>query len=176
MSLVEQHVKFARWVAWKYRRRCPDSWGPDIESAAFEGLVLAARAYNPDRAVTFTAYAYPRVRGTILDEVRLLATGHRYRRTETATVRPFADFDGDQIDERSDPAVIVEADLGTRQQAHGLLDLLGPNDRQLVRWYYYDGLTFAAIGARIGITEAGVFLRLKTIRQRLQRISLSIAA
>ena len=42
----------------------------DMTSAAMEGLISAARRFDPDRGVLFKTFAEPRIRGAILDEVR----------------------------------------------------------------------------------------------------------
>ena len=172
-ELVVAHVPFARWVAWKHRRVCPKSWGDDIEAAAFEGLVRAARSFEPDNGALFTSYSYFRMRGTILDELRHLANKSR-RQGVDVTVEPLADRNGDSIGEwpaewNADPAVIVEEATGARQQADGLLSVLTDHDRQLVRWYYYDQLTLAEIGARVGVTESRICQRLASLRSRLAR-------
>jgi RNA polymerase sigma factor (sigma-70 family) len=61
--LVETHVRLAEQVAYK---RC--RWGKedpdDLRSDAFWGLMLAARAFDPDRG-TFAAYAVVRIEGAI---------------------------------------------------------------------------------------------------------------
>jgi len=42
----------------------------DLISAGTVGLVRAARAYNPDKHAEFKTYAYIRVRGAVIDELR----------------------------------------------------------------------------------------------------------
>lgn len=42
----------------------------DLISAGTVGLVKAARAFNPDKVAEFKTYAYIRVRGAIIDELR----------------------------------------------------------------------------------------------------------
>ena len=42
----------------------------NLESAGVVGLVEAAGAFDPQRGVPFKTFAYPRIRGAILDELR----------------------------------------------------------------------------------------------------------
>src|SRR5438105_15672875 len=42
----------------------------NLESAGTLGLVEAAQQFDPDRGVAFKSYAYKRIRGAILDELR----------------------------------------------------------------------------------------------------------
>lgn len=61
----------------------------DLISAGTVGLVKAARSYDPDRDAEFRTYAYIRIRGAIIDELRsrsfVPATVHaRYRNVQEA--------------------------------------------------------------------------------------------
>ncbi|MCA9075313.1 MAG: sigma-70 family RNA polymerase sigma factor [Planctomycetaceae bacterium] len=42
----------------------------NLESAGVLGLVEAAKQFDPSRGIAFTTFAYPRIRGAILDELR----------------------------------------------------------------------------------------------------------
>ena len=42
----------------------------NLHSAGLVGLVEAANSFDPDHGVTFRTFAYPRVRGAIVDEMR----------------------------------------------------------------------------------------------------------
>ncbi|MEL6108259.1 MAG: sigma-70 family RNA polymerase sigma factor [Planctomycetota bacterium] len=42
----------------------------NLHSAGIVGLVQAAHGYDPDQGVAFRTFAYPRVRGAIVDEMR----------------------------------------------------------------------------------------------------------
>ncbi|MEO1526924.1 MAG: sigma-70 family RNA polymerase sigma factor [Planctomycetota bacterium] len=42
----------------------------NLHSAGLVGLVEAANSYDPDHGVAFRTYAYPRIRGAIVDELR----------------------------------------------------------------------------------------------------------
>jgi len=70
-ELVMQHVDFVRHVLGRFVRRLPKSTDHEnLESAGILGLVEAARHYDASQEVAFTTFAYPRVRGAILDELR----------------------------------------------------------------------------------------------------------
>lgn len=168
--LIESHMPFARRLAWRRRRTCPLAWGDDIESAAFEGLVRSAHDFEPGWHVTFESFAAMRIRYAIIDEVRHLAGS-----PPGVIVRSFAVCDGDPVGGRpydfGDPAHDVVERVANEQRAARVLRPLNDSDRQVVRWYYYDELTLAQIGGRIGVTESRVSKRLTAIRARLARMS-----
>ena len=68
---VEQHEGYARALALKEARRLPSQLDVDeLIQLARIGLLQAARAFEEGRGCAFTTFAYPRIRGAILDGVR----------------------------------------------------------------------------------------------------------
>lgn len=70
-ELIESHLGYAHAIAAELAGKYPPNiTRADLEGAAEFGLVQAARSYDPSRSVSFTTFAYYRVRGAIFDEVR----------------------------------------------------------------------------------------------------------
>jgi RNA polymerase sigma factor FliA len=71
-SLSEQHLGFARHMVLKAMKNfsIPSSYYDEILSAAHLGLVEAAQSYKSGLNVKFTTYAFLRVRGSIIDQLR----------------------------------------------------------------------------------------------------------
>lgn len=70
-ELILQHLSLVRHVIGRMLAELPP--GMDVEnlkSAGTLGLVEAANKFDPTRGVDFKAYAYTRVRGAVLDELR----------------------------------------------------------------------------------------------------------
>ena len=68
---ILQHLPLVRHIVQKVAesvRRQEDY--DDLTSAGTVGLVKAARSFDPGRDVTFKTYAYIRIRGAIIDELR----------------------------------------------------------------------------------------------------------
>ena len=69
--LILEHLYFVRHILGKMLGGLPDSVDNDnLESAGILGLVEAAGQFDPTRGIAFTTYAYQRIRGAILDELR----------------------------------------------------------------------------------------------------------
>jgi RNA polymerase sigma factor for flagellar operon FliA len=69
--LVAMHMPLARRIVRGVARRVPAWLSPDdLESAALLGLVEAAHRFDPARGESFAAYATPRIRGAVVDELR----------------------------------------------------------------------------------------------------------
>src|SRR5690349_24935646 len=69
--LILSHLGLVRHVAGKLLAQLPPGLDAEnLEAAGILGLVEAAAHYDPARGTQFNTYAYPRIRGAILDELR----------------------------------------------------------------------------------------------------------
>jgi RNA polymerase sigma factor for flagellar operon FliA len=101
-QLIVDHLEFVRHLLG--RITCGLPGGVDIENleaAGILGLVEAAGQFDPSRGVAFKTFAYPRIRGAILDELRrncplpqhMLQRWTRIRHAASATpATPTAEF------------------------------------------------------------------------------------
>lgn len=70
-SLVERHLRYASHLADARMRAIRSPWLQDeLRSAAYLGLVEAARTFDPAIGVQFKTHAYLRIVGAMLDEAR----------------------------------------------------------------------------------------------------------
>lgn len=70
-ALAHQHIGLVHHVARQLARRLHDKVELDeLVSAGSIGLMQAAASYQPSRGLTFSTYAVPRIRGSMLDELR----------------------------------------------------------------------------------------------------------
>jgi RNA polymerase sigma factor for flagellar operon FliA len=70
-TLTQQHVGLVHHVARQLSSRLHDKVALDeLVSAGAIGLMQAAASYEPSRGLTFSTYAVPRIRGSMLDELR----------------------------------------------------------------------------------------------------------
>lgn len=70
-DLIVRHLDYVRHILGRSIAGLPD--GVDIEnleSAGILGLVEAAQQFDPNRGVPFKTFAYQRIRGAIIDELR----------------------------------------------------------------------------------------------------------
>lgn len=70
-ELVVSNLPFVRHILGKLVGRLPSNVDIDnLESAGVLGLVEASHQFKPERGVAFRTFAYPRVWGAIIDELR----------------------------------------------------------------------------------------------------------
>lgn len=64
------HIPLVRSIASRLRRTVPQLDAEDLVSAGMIGLLEAADRFDDGRGVSFGTFAYPRIKGAILDEAR----------------------------------------------------------------------------------------------------------
>ncbi len=70
-QLVLDHLDYVRHILQKLLTQLPGGVDEEnLEAAGLLGLVEAAQQFDFSRNVTFTTFAYPRIRGAIVDELR----------------------------------------------------------------------------------------------------------
>jgi RNA polymerase sigma factor for flagellar operon FliA len=69
--IIEDNLRLVHHIAHKIRRGLRgDVELDELVDAGCIGLLHAIDAYDPSRGLTFSTFAYPRIRGAILDELR----------------------------------------------------------------------------------------------------------
>ncbi|MFV0445143.1 MAG: sigma-70 family RNA polymerase sigma factor [Planctomycetaceae bacterium] len=70
-DLILEHLPLVRHIVGRLAATLPEHVDrANLESAGVCGLVESAANFDPERGVAFSCYAYPRIRGAILDELR----------------------------------------------------------------------------------------------------------
>jgi RNA polymerase sigma factor for flagellar operon FliA len=70
-QLILEHLDYVRHILGKVLGALPDYVDEDnLASAGILGLVEAAGQFDPSRGTAFTTFAFQRIRGAILDELR----------------------------------------------------------------------------------------------------------
>ncbi|HYV39003.1 MAG TPA: sigma-70 family RNA polymerase sigma factor [Gemmataceae bacterium] len=70
-QLILAHLPLVKHAIGRLVGRLPSGVDAEnLESAGVLGLVEAANRYDPERGVKFETYAYPRIRGAVVDEMR----------------------------------------------------------------------------------------------------------
>jgi RNA polymerase sigma factor for flagellar operon FliA len=70
-ALTHEHLGLVHHVAHQVARQLHDQVSIDeLVSAGTLGLMQAAASYEPSRGLSFSTFAVPRIRGSMLDELR----------------------------------------------------------------------------------------------------------
>lgn len=87
-ALVEEHLGLVRQVVGRMKMNLPPHVdGDDLYSVGVVGLIAAAQRYVPQEGHTFAGYAYTRIKGAILDELRRLDWCPRRNRAKARKIQ-----------------------------------------------------------------------------------------
>lgn len=148
--ITEETLELVDALARQLAQKLPPSIDTDdLRSAGLEGLLTAARHFEPARNVPFAAYARMRIRGAMLDQVR--------RSYRESTAEPLTHQQSDPVD--------LDAEVQRRQRADMIraeLERLPVRERSLIAGHDLNGETLTAVGRRLGIS----LCRASSIRRR----------
>ena len=87
-EFLKAHLPLVRSVIERIKASLPSHVdADDLLSSGLVGLVLAARAFNPDQGASFTTYATLRIRGAVFDELRRMDWMPRRARTKAKQLK-----------------------------------------------------------------------------------------
>lgn len=181
----KEMMAVAERIARKIARRCP-SWvrAEDLIQAGYRGLVEAYNRHQPEKG-EFLPFATLRIRGAVLDELRIGDIAPRRIRSaiknglhenDIPTEVALSDA-GNEIDYSADPEAVVEK----REKSFALnmkLRLLPERLRQICHLLYVEDLTYAEAGRVIGVSESRICQLhdrlLKLIREQIKKPVLAV--
>jgi len=143
-------MPLAEKLAWKKHKTTPRHIQiDDLKSAAYSGLVDAASKFNPAKNACFASYAAWRITGEIQDYLRELSWA---KRKVVSAV---------SLDNGDTPYVNFFAAKENRSEAitdffEEATKSLNDVAKQIVSFYYVDGLSLKEIGQKIGVGESRV--------------------
>lgn len=171
--LVEVYRPLVERIAWKLTRTLPNdvlATGDDLISEGTLGLMQAIEGFDPARNTQFQTYATLRIRGAMVDGLRVLDWVPRLerRREKQGLATPLALGSLDEavyttdagepvprgalLEDRAAPA--AESRLLAADTWRELLRGLGQRERLLLILYYGEGLTLREAGVHIGVSES----------------------
>jgi len=171
--LLEYYRNIVRYCAERMHRKLPDKVElDDLVSAGIFGLMDAIDAFDPTRGVKFETYCLPRIRGSILDELR--STGRvprmvpdRTHQLDTANRRLETDISEiDIVRDGRSRNPIIEAQK--RSLKNLLTKGLTRTERLIVVLYYYEENTMKEIGSTLDMPESRVSQMLSSIIAKLK--------
>jgi RNA polymerase sigma factor for flagellar operon FliA len=153
-DLIVNYLPLAEKLARSKSRMTPKSVQyEDLKSAAYFGLVDAARKFDGGRNVSFYAYAKLRINGEMQDYLRQLAWGPRKNIKSVFTIEE------DMFSQNDKPANEFF------QKATKSLNKLA---KSIILMYYVEELSLKEIGEKIGVSESRISQLLKEARNSIR--------
>lgn len=147
-QLIETHLEFAQTLAKKKKRSVGSKVSyEELESAAYHGLVEAANNYN--ETIPFKNYAGIRIMGEMNDYMRELRWGGK------------ADIKVITLE------VDIPKETKEKPDLSAVLADLPQTKRQVLLWYYWEGLSMQKIAQKLELTKSMVSKMIKRFKQQL---------
>lgn len=141
-ELIEAHLGFAQNVARKlYNTRNQQHVlsEDEFESAAYYGLCEAARRYDASKRVAFKNYCYPRLRGSVMDELRsygayqITDVKFQRRRKRRAAQKSYLNREEQYVSwECFEPQLNVKAVSGNAEEPREITYAHSPNQEDMM--------------------------------------------
>lgn len=181
--LVEDIAREMAWLA-------PKTLDRDVLGYAYEGLIGAARRFDPGRGTRFSSFAYKPITGAVLDGVERAHPG--FTRLHRMALDACDGVPGDEAEPAGEPGdggdpldpAAAAVWIGAASRRWGLreggrtagaavdgdaeeaLERLEPDDRQLLL-AYADGATWRELAEQFGTSESTVKRRVASLRKLL---------
>jgi RNA polymerase sigma factor (sigma-70 family) len=133
---VLANVPLVRSIAARLRGRVPQLDTEDLVSAGMIGLIEAVDRYDNGRGVAFGTFAYPRIKGAILDEARKHAAVAALRSEHALSLDdPVSDADGalSLVDVTPDPSAPEPAPRAELVELFAAFDALPEREREMLK-------------------------------------------
>ena len=138
----------------------------ELISVGTQALLESAARFDPDAGAQFSTFAFPRIRGAMIDAVARLAplprSAFRASRARMADGKQglfVASLDAlcmrgkEPIADAPDPAIALDAQhWGSRVNA--ALARLPANKRRFIEGHYFDGIDLQSIGRELGLSKS----------------------
>jgi RNA polymerase sigma factor (sigma-70 family) len=168
-----RHLPLVRSIVYGLRRRFPLADVDDLVSAGTVGLIEAADRFDAKRGVPFGAFAYSRVKGAIVDELRRLPElSHVGAEKAIADISLQTPIDVDEslmlidvIADPQSPEPELRAEFGEVVAAFSEL----PCREREILGLYTAGHSMAEIAARHGCSESRASQIVLQARLRLEQ-------
>lgn len=139
----------------------------DLFSAGSLALWEASTKYAHLDDLSFERYAWVRVRGAIVDELRQAGWySQKKGKRVVLSLEDFEDWENLLVDIPEDPA----EEITRRQLAPILFAELPSRHKWVLENYYLKRRKMKDIGEELGVTEARISLIIKSVKQRIKKI------
>lgn len=168
-ELIINYMPLANKLAWKKWKKTPKYVDiEELQSAAYMGLIDAAKKFQEERKVSFGAYARTRIQGAICDYLRELSWGRKKTSLVSVSLdapvddskgQSFADFIEEKQRKESETAEFFE-------EVTKSLPAIGS---QILLLYYVNQLSLKEISNVIGVGESRVSQVLSSCRDLIKK-------
>ena len=173
--LMENYRHLVKYAAERVHSKLPSKVElDDLISAGTFGLMDAIEAYDPERGVKFETYCLPRIKGSILDELRSMDWVPRLVRTRAHQLSKATQSlevslgRKPTIKETAEELNMNMVEFNRLRRDANAVNIVTRAERLIVVLYYYEEMTMKEIGTTLDLSESRVSQMHSSIVQRLK--------
>ena len=151
-ELILNNLRLVYYIAHRIQNGTGFFQLDELVGAGMLALVMSANRFDPARGYAFTTYATPRIRGSMLDEIRKV-NGRRFHPKFIGLT--FINEDGVEC-ETNLPNHIEDVSFEVRDQASFLLNKLSKRKRKVMKLKFQNDLTLVEIAKIMNLTESRI--------------------
>jgi RNA polymerase sigma factor (sigma-70 family) len=180
--LVRENLRLVQYQVNRYLQRyyVGNMDREDLVSWGMIGLVHAARAWDPERAASFSTLACRAIERMIIRGVRREWKPEQAAATVSLDELISGEEPHNRFVDRLAGSQNVEGDYledETRAAVRSAVARLSPSQRRLIERHYYEEVPVAALAEELGVSRQGVYLRQRrALRQLRAALSTTITA
>ena len=169
-KLVEDNMNLAQGIGAKTHRKYRNIMTFDeIRAEAVYGLVLSAKSYDFDSDVPFRGYATFRIRGQILDGLRMKKWSARRSEENFVFIESISKNNDDMKYEFEDSYSPCSWDLDRVNFFIIISELLSDNECKVFYEYFYKNKKLKKIGEEKGVSESAVSKSVVNIKKKVRK-------
>jgi RNA polymerase sigma factor for flagellar operon FliA len=173
-ALVAKHMPLIRAAAFRLSSNLPACMDKeDLEQIGVIGLLDAAKRFKAEKGCGFKGYAYLRIRGEMIEEIRKAGFIKRSKKVQTGEAVSLDEYikgpDGNRLGwlKSTEPTALeqVEKKEVTRNLIYAVGELK-KRDRDVIVLYYFYDMTMREIGEKTGVSLSRISqIRKDALRQ-----------
>lgn len=177
---IKKHIKKAKKIANLLYKEYSSRFSYDeLESYALTGLYDALMRFDNKRNIKFSTYAYSRIYGHIIDNIRMelktreakryninIVSYNIYRKKEGEN-RQYVDFM--RGDERLYPHNIIEKKIEEEEIWEYIEIFLNKTEKKVITLYFFENMTLKQIGKVLDLTGSRIGQILSFAKKKLKK-------
>jgi RNA polymerase sigma factor FliA len=135
----------------------------DFVEIGKQGLVEAIKTFDNSRGVKLSTYAFYKIKGKILEELRdrdWYGISRRLKSNNPPTIVYFEDLLPENIDEILNKDVVNVEDIIFSRENHDILlkalSSLTNREKNIIQLYYFDNFTYDEIGKNLKLSKSSI--------------------
>ena len=167
-ALLKKHIPLAEKIACHMKGGLPGVRLDELIQSGMIGLWKAAQRYEPRHGASFETYAGIRIKGEIVDAVRIESLFPRNTHEKYSRISIDKEEVRELLTDDNEPGRILEQGELSSAIAEAI-EQLPEREKKAITLYYRGELSLKEIGRQLGLSESGAYLVRRQAEKRIAK-------